>query len=191
MILAFVQAILITAVVLYEYKRGSIGVFLWAMLLLNFALPHLFTVLTGTEIYSQKTYSEASVFVIVFTALYLLTKYISDRLRNSPKDCFASVQLDMKVGVLKTREEKRQEDKFMKKSFLLLLLFFGIFIMDTLLTYGSLFDTTWGSYYLNSSSVYDAELSWGFFSVWVKYFCFAFGGLCYSCAKRGRRGMAV
>lgn len=191
MILAFVQAILITAVVLYEYKRGSIGVFLWAMLLLNFAIPHLFTVFTGAEIYSQNTYLEASLFVIVFTTLYLLTKYILDRLRNSAKDCFMSIQLDIKADALKTRADHRQEDRFMTYSFLILLLFFGIFIIDTLLTNGSLLDTTWGSYYLNSSNVYDAELSWSFFSVWVKYVCFAFGGLCYSCAKRGRWRMAV
>ena len=191
MVLALVQVILIAITAIYEYKKGSIGVFLWAMLLLNFAVPHLLTIVTGMEIYSSATYEKASLFAILTTGLYLLTKIIVDRSKHGDCDCFTGLRANLQIVETISAEGMQYERRLARNALFLLLLFFTVFMVDTINTQGSLFNTSWGQYYKNASSLYDVEFSASFFSIWMKYVCFAVGGLSYSCFKRKRIGIAV
>ena len=61
---------------IYELKRKSTAVFLWAVLLVMFGIPHMFSTVSGIYQYSTYTMKEASIFVILFGSMYFLSKYL-------------------------------------------------------------------------------------------------------------------
>ena len=75
-ILAITQFLLITIIVFQEYRRKSIGVFLWAMLLILFGIMHLSTVVANYHDYPMWVYNHASLFVILFCLFYMVTRKI-------------------------------------------------------------------------------------------------------------------
>ena len=81
-ILAITQFLLITIIVFQEYRRKSIGVFLWAMLLILFGIMHLSTVVANYHDYPMWVYNHASLFVILFCLFYMVTRKILIPSRN-------------------------------------------------------------------------------------------------------------
>lgn len=75
-LLAILQCCLIIAIVLFEYKRRSVAVFLWAMLLLMFGVMHCYTVFSFSMDYPLWVYNNASIFVILFSIVYLISRYV-------------------------------------------------------------------------------------------------------------------
>src|SRR5699024_10974500 len=75
LILGLIQFIIILLITLFEYHIGSLSVFLWATLLLLFGLPHLIEGATGIFTYSSIVFNKASLFVILFSLIYLLMKH--------------------------------------------------------------------------------------------------------------------
>ena len=82
-ILAITQFLLITIIVFQEYRRKSIGVFLWAMLLILFGIMHLSTVISNYHDYPMWVYNHASLFVILFCLFYMVTRKILVPSRNT------------------------------------------------------------------------------------------------------------
>lgn len=76
LLLGFFQLLTILLICLFEYKNNFSSVFIWAMLLIVFGLPHFFTSLVGSDNYSNVVLSKASSFVILFNLIYLLVRYL-------------------------------------------------------------------------------------------------------------------
>ena len=72
--LAFVQLILIISIVFIEYRRKSASIFLWAMLFVLFGLMHFITVVSSPDKFPLWVYDNASLFVICFCIIYLITR---------------------------------------------------------------------------------------------------------------------
>lgn len=76
--LGIMQFISIAINCIYELKRKSSSIFLWAVLMIMFGIPHLLSTMLGTYNYSSATMKEASVFVILFCLIYWIIRYISN-----------------------------------------------------------------------------------------------------------------
>ena len=73
-ILGMLQLLSIIIISIYEYNKRSIVIFLWATLLIMFGIPHLLSIMTNTSDYSDDIMIKASIFVIMFNLLYIITK---------------------------------------------------------------------------------------------------------------------
>lgn len=78
-ILALLQFILVSGILVLEVKRKSPAMFLWATLFLMFGMMHLLDVIMGTGKYKSETMDHASLFVIVFCLFYLITRELIGR----------------------------------------------------------------------------------------------------------------
>lgn len=79
---SFFQLIVVGRLVISEYNRRSVSVFLWAMVLVMFSLPHLVSSLLGTYDYETSTLTASSIFVIAFCGVYSLGRHIHLRDRH-------------------------------------------------------------------------------------------------------------
>ena len=132
-LLAIIQFIIITIVCYYEYKRKSIAIFLWAMLLLLFGSMHLLTVFSEVHKYSMWVYDEASVFVILFSICYLFVRCLQKK---------KSIIIDFEN---KNINLLNRQHRYIKITFFIFLLCVG-YKMYSLVTYaGSLLDSSWYS----------------------------------------------
>lgn len=73
-VLAFIQLFLIIITILFEYKRKSSAIYLWAMLLVLFGIMHFITVVSNSDKFPLWVYDSASLFVIFFCLIYLMTR---------------------------------------------------------------------------------------------------------------------
>ena len=83
--LAFFQLLFIALICIYEVKRKSSVVFLWATLLVMFGIMHFLSVLIGKSEYTTNVLDEASLFVILFCSVYILVRYV---MCNSKRDTY-------------------------------------------------------------------------------------------------------
>ena len=72
-----VQFVVISLICLYEIKKKSPAVFLWATVFLMFGLMHLLNSITGDYEYPPIILIKASIFVITFSLLYIFTRLFS------------------------------------------------------------------------------------------------------------------
>lgn len=84
--LGMIQFITIIITAFFEYKHKSLSLFLWGTLLLMFGFPHLLVILFGNSGYSDTVMLEASLFVILFNCIYLITRIMLNKVfgRNVP-----------------------------------------------------------------------------------------------------------
>ena len=66
LMLAILQLVFCGSVTIFEYKRKSIGVFLWAILLVIFAIPHFVGIVSNVNKYSEEILIKASLFFLAF-----------------------------------------------------------------------------------------------------------------------------
>ena len=66
LLLAISQLILCVVITIFEYKKRSIGMFLWAILLVIFSIPHFIGICMAANIYDKSVLQEASLFFIAF-----------------------------------------------------------------------------------------------------------------------------
>lgn len=133
LLLGILQFIIIAVICIYELKRKSVSVFLWAVLLVMFGIMHMLSILLNTYEYSTDTMNEASLFVILFCVLYLITRYLTQR----KKDVISEEKLEI-------QENKKDEiRKFMYVLFIGLI--FIVFIRLIMLSKqaGGLLNTSW------------------------------------------------
>lgn len=132
-LLAILQFIIITCICVYEYKRKSIAIFLWAMLLLLFGVMHMLSVIFLEHKYPLYVYDEASVFVILFSLIYLVIRFFQ-------KKRSLIVDFGTKNTLL-----SRNQNSFVKITFYVLLISVGYKVYSMVSYTGSLLDTSWTS----------------------------------------------
>lgn len=95
-LLGVIQFILIAINCIYELKKKSSAVFLWAVLLIMFGIPHMFSTLMGTYGYSFSTMKEASIFVILFNIVYFFVRNILKNKENIKEDKLKLLEYEQK-----------------------------------------------------------------------------------------------
>lgn len=135
--LSFLQTLIIGSVIFYEYKKGSISIFLWAMNLVVIGLGSILAV--GIEKkYSDMVYIKAFVFGIIFISIYLLTRILLDKKPLKEIDLIKKIRIKLQKNELKIKDNKI----FEMSSILALILF----LIYTLRMFGNIFETTWSDF---------------------------------------------
>lgn len=79
-LIGFLQLLLISYMIIYEFNNKSSAVFIWGTLFLIFGVPHFLDVLIHNNIYDIKSMNYASIFVIGFILNYYILRIICRRL---------------------------------------------------------------------------------------------------------------
>lgn len=142
-LLSFLQLLTIIGICIFEYKKKSISIFMWATLLLMFGVPHFLAVLLKNSVYNEQVMMKSSLFVILFNFVYIISKIVivksvkHNRLRNEEK--FRSVN-------------NLSNDKFNKvlyyNFFILLTISFFILLISIVKNLGGIIEASWGEIYL-------------------------------------------
>lgn len=74
--LGIIQFLVVSFVLLYEFKNKSPAVFLWATLWLMFGVMHLITSFANSDEYDKSVLAYTSVFVIMFSLVYVTVRAI-------------------------------------------------------------------------------------------------------------------
>jgi len=95
LMLGTIQFASISIIAFLEYKARSLSLFLWGTLLIMFGFPHLFVILLGISGYDELVMIKASLFVILFNIVYLITRMILTKGFRSlvMKTCLANAAL--------------------------------------------------------------------------------------------------
>lgn len=104
-LLGIAQLILCVLILIHEYNRRSIALFFWGMILVVFALPHAIDIVVGEYLFSNSTMDIASLFVILFSLVYILTRQI--RLKSPNRQDSSKGALEIHVsdsGIICFRE---------------------------------------------------------------------------------------
>ena len=141
-ILGIFQLISIIIIVVYEYTQKYISVFMWATLLILFGIPHFIAILFRKCNYSEYTMIRASVFVILFNLIYILSRIIISKIAIKSKCIIRKKENSSNLTVL-----NKIDKKFINLLFLILL-----FCMLVLLFYarkymGGIFNASGGGFY--------------------------------------------
>ena len=131
-LLGIIQFIIITINCIYELKKKSSAVFLWAVLLIMFGIPHMLSTLMGTYNYTISTMKEASIFVILFNIVYWLVRNIFNNTKNIKED---------KLQLLEY--EHKEMCNFMYVLFAIMAVTVFIRIVFLSKQAGGLFNTSW------------------------------------------------
>lgn len=75
-ILAITQFLIIAVICIIEVNKKSPAVFLWATLMIMFGVMHLLSAFTNSSEYTNQTLNAASLFVIGFCLVYMITRYV-------------------------------------------------------------------------------------------------------------------
>ena len=86
------QFLLAFYILFYEYKRGSLSIFLWGPLLMMFGIPHMITSFVSEREFPDWVINYASLFAIVSEALYLFTMLVLNQ-KNGRFDLVKSLRL--------------------------------------------------------------------------------------------------
>ena|SRR5690554_5830628 len=84
-ILGFLQFLFVFAITIYELKKKSPVVFLWAVLLIMFGIPHFLSVASGEIEYSKEVMNTASIFVLLFSLIFFISRYLIGKPFNQTK----------------------------------------------------------------------------------------------------------
>lgn len=169
--MAFLQLITILGISYFEYKRGSISVFLWATLLVMFGLPHLASSLVGSATYGPDVTIQASLFVISFNIVYFSTRLVlKDRCKP------------LLFGIWEATEEPKTAELYRNRVivqilFMNLLISIGIIIYYSYKLLGGVLSTSWSSFYFARSNPYDLRSNMGFARNAAIHLLFASGGV--------------
>lgn len=133
--LAFVQLIFIVSIAYLEYRRKSISIFLWAMLFVLFGLMHFITVLSNSAKFPLWVYDNASLFVICFCFIYLITRAV----------CPVYAIKFSKWSEISEHSFTCSEKRFIKVTVLILFITVAYRIHQMVNGVGGLLETSWSS----------------------------------------------
>ena len=148
LVLATLQLVFCGSIAVYEYKKKSIGVFLWAILLVIFAIPHFLGIVSNVNEYSEEILLQASLFFLAFQTIYMLTRIIVTR--NVSK--YALTYNENDDWQMNNEVTKVNFSRYFKISILVLLIFMVYFIVS----FGKIFGFSWGQVYqasINNTSL--------------------------------------
>ncbi len=140
LVLAFIQLILILFVIFFEYKKGSISIFLWAMLLIMVGFGNIKGIYYKN--YDYYVYIKATLFGIFFILFYLFTR-----------------SLQKTKNVIEKLRKTINTPRKIKKNYInfIYLLYLFIFIVYVKQNFGSLFLTSWGGFMRIKGNIYNTE----------------------------------
>lgn len=95
-LLGIAQLIICAFILIREYNRRSIALFFWGMICIVFALPHAIDIAVGDHLYSNSTMDTASLFVILFSLVYVLIRQV--RLKNPNRQDSSKGALEIHVS---------------------------------------------------------------------------------------------
>lgn len=144
-ILGIVQFIIIIYILIFELKKKSPALFLWATLCIMFGVMHLLTVFNDNSI-NDIIYIKASLFVIIFSAFYILFRKIF-----SNQECF--------THKLEEKWSRYKDDTATRKIILIFIIVSFALNFDIISHSGGILNSSWASFrdytvnlsYLNSS----------------------------------------
>lgn len=131
--LGILQFIFMSINCVYELKRKSSATFLWGVLIVMFGIPHMLSTIMKTYKYSSETMKEASIFVILFCLIYLVTRYIINRKKTNNKN----TKIDLTI------KETNEIEKFMKVLFYALIAVVLIRCLTIIRQGNGILNTTW------------------------------------------------
>jgi hypothetical protein len=183
-VMALFQFTTIAVIILYEYKRKSISIFLWATLMVMFGVPHLISVLFGLNNYEPTVTMIASMYAIMFNIAYLATRIITTGQKSKP-DFIIEDSVNLKTNAS------------IKNKVLVNLLFISLLASTVITTYysqkmfGGILDASWGGFYTKSASPYEFGTDIGSLRIGALYLLFASGGVLIALWFSGRYASAV
>lgn len=135
--LSFLQTLIIGSVIFYEYKKGSIAIFLWAI---NFIVIGFGSILAISieKKYSDIVYIKAFIFGIAFISIYLLTRILLDKKPLKRIDLIKQIRIKLKENKL---EEK--DNKIFEITSIIALILFLIYVIRM---FGNIFEATWSDF---------------------------------------------
>lgn len=165
-IIATLQLFLMISVFLYEYKRKSPALFLWAVLLFLFGFSHFFTVLgIITTNYSDDVLFIASMFSLIFSSTYLFIRLLTKQRR-----------------IIYQSSENILQSKFLGKILMILLCFVVTIQLYDIYKYsGSFLESSWSL--RREMNAENSSFSLGFLSGYF-YYTFASALLLFIVQKK-------
>ena len=160
-ILGTIQLLLIIYICFFEYKNKSSVLFLWVTLFIMFGMMHFVTPFLGSN-FSNSVLNEASIFVIGFCFLYIITRKL-----------FCLDKKKKHYEVFSSTNQKRKKHNFLTA---LLVLICAYMIIVVAKSQGGLMNSSWsgGRDYLMSKSYVSSDNMFG-----ILYF--ALGGIPLIC----------
>jgi len=150
--LASMQFLVLIYIILYEYRQGSVSIFLWSMNLIVIGVGGILAIVIEPK-YSFYTYTKGYIFSILFMCIYILTRVILNT--YSKKKLIKRIQENLIKG-----SEISINPIFKVLSFLSFLLF----ILYSLRMFGNVFDVTWSNYVYTRPELFSFEYFLSFFS---------------------------
>lgn len=134
-VLGFIQLFISIWIVYYEYKRKSMSVFIWAVLLLMYGLPNFVDCILGNSMYRDIVLIKSNIFVILFCTIYLLFRLI----------CSRKIRILTSVNLTEKLSERQI-------SFCLIILFvaFITYIAYVYISTGDILGSTWNTIRMRS-----------------------------------------
>ena len=170
--LAIIQFVVISYVCYFEFKKKSPAVFLWATLLIMFGIMHLLSAFLGSFKFDDQTINESSLFVIVFSLLYLLTRICIGKKNENIQDIIV--------------ENTTENNRYVKSMVLIFILLIVVNIFLLVKTAGGISNTSWETM---RNMIKESSYSW--FSQLFLYIFFASASSGMLCFKIGKKKWGV
>lgn len=170
-VMAFLQLATILGTCYYEYRKGSLSIFLWATLLLMFGVPHLVSVLIGSTTYGPDITAQASAFVICFNTVYLTTRLL---LKGRSRALLFGIR---EVSDNTPTSGASRNRIAMQIIFVSLAVSIAMIVYYSYKMFGGLLGTSWGGFYETRSNPYDLASNMGVVRRAAIHLLFASGGV--------------
>ena len=158
-LLGLLQLIACIGLLVWEFNKRSVAIFFWGMLTIVFSFPHFIVSLAGNYSCKESSIATASLFVILFSGFYWLTRSVTLKPKNIA-DCDS-----LSLGV--NTEEGIKKLDFVVTFFVLAFVVWLLAFSKSSL--GGLGNTSWGQFYRATSSL-------GFSPLFLAPYLFACSG---------------
>ncbi|MGL5751693.1 MAG: O-antigen polymerase [Paraclostridium sp.] len=135
-VVGLLQLISIVVVIFYEYTKKYISVFMWGTLLILFGVPHFIAILFNKYEYNEEVMIQASIFVILFNLVYLVSRIIISSIINTKTKSDNNLDMDNYTN-----------KKIVKLLFITLLICIFILLFYSRKYLGGIFNASWGGFY--------------------------------------------
>lgn len=169
--LGIIQLFLFICVIIYEYRIGSVSIFLWLMNTFMIGIGYFRAIFVDAK-YESIVYEKTSLFGIFFIIMYMITRVLQRNKKNVIK----------KLRILISKDTKDKSIGIIQKLFFLYFLIFILFLKSY---FGSILTVSWGKIATLEVNPYNVTslLSFGF--IYIKYvMIFAPGIICIYLYKK-------
>ncbi|MBS4223348.1 O-antigen polymerase [Lederbergia citrea] len=139
-VLALSQLVSIIVIIIYEFKRKFLSIFLWATLLIMFGIPHFLSEILRQSKYDNDTMIQASIFVTLFNLVYLFIRIFLSKSRFKKKYS----QIKKKEYIVNDYIDNR----ISRYLFAILCVSMVVFGIVVFINFGSILNVSWGGLYV-------------------------------------------